>query len=147
MVAEPVRDPIAQGAVALSIVATGSRRRRRRSVRKEWGSLQNPKVGAASLAISLREQGVSFGFIQSCSQALLPDRAWSGGQGMLRCNGPVEQGYWGRDFAVVVGIKCLAGRNTGSNRCNVGCGCVPGSTAESKAAQADAERGLPPSIS
>ena len=54
---------------------------------------------------------------------------------MLRCNGPVEQGYWGREFAVVIGIKCLAGRNTGSNGCNVGCGCVPGSTAESKAAR------------
>ena len=65
---------------------------------------------------------------------------------MLRCN-PVEQGYWGREFAVVIGIKCLAGRNTASNGCNVGCGCVPGSTAEAKAAhcrQASLDSERPP---
>ena len=85
MVAEPVRDPIAQGAVALSSCnrepqaeaqectegvgfqpQTKCLGRAGRAPCTGTGFLQNPKVGAASLAISLREQGVSFGFIQSC---------------------------------------------------------------------------------
>ena len=78
MVAEPVRDPIAQGAVALSSCnrepqaeaqectegvgcqpQTKCLGRAGREPCTGTGFLQNPKVGAASLAISLREQGVS----------------------------------------------------------------------------------------